>query len=211
MKKVRMILMTKSYKQGKYCVAGFDLKSGEWIRLVSSRDHNNAISKSVVDNPPRKECLDIIEVKLLEAAPLACQTENFLIDESDEILKFGRVKIEDLLNNKFLDGSFYIFGNSDKSITEKEALDLGYSLSFVIVQDFIISCYYDDYWCNWVNKCSFTYKGRRYIDISLTDPEYRKEEYNRKLFDRVALVMSLPSKAYNDDKFHKFVAKVFEL
>lgn len=45
MSKVQMILMTKSYKHGKYCVTGFDLENGEWIRLVSSKTHDNAINK----------------------------------------------------------------------------------------------------------------------------------------------------------------------
>lgn len=212
MKRVQMILMTKSYKHGKYCVSGFDLNSGEWIRLVSSKDHNNAVNKWVVDNPPRKECLDIIEVELLEHAPLTCQTENFLINERNEILKIDHIQIEDILNNKFLDEASYVFGNSSKSITEEEALNLGYSLSFVLVQDFIVSCYYDDHYERWVNKCSFKYNGRRYVDISLTDPEYRREEYNGKLFESVALVVSLPSEPYQGDgRFYKFVAKVFEV
>lgn len=55
------------------------------------------------------------------------------------------------------------------------------------------------------------YKGRLYTDISLTDPEYRKEEYNGKNFGNVALVMSLPAVPYeNDGMYYKFVAKVFE-
>ena len=62
-----------------------------------------------------------------------------------------------------------------------------------------------------MNKCSFRYKGRLYTDISLTDPEYRKEEYNGKNFGTVALVMSLSAVPYeNDGMYYKFVAKVFE-
>lgn len=211
MKKIQMILMTKSYKHKKYCVTGLELESGKWIRLVSSETHDNAISKWVVDKPPRKECLDIVEVSLINYVPLTCQTENFLINENDEILKIGQVKINDILNDKFLDRSCYIFVNANKSITEKEALNLGYSLSFVIVKDFIISCYYDNCYNKWVNKCSFEYNGMKYVDISLTDPEYRKEEYNGKSFDDVALVVSLPSESYEDGKFYKFVAKIFPL
>ena len=88
--------MTKSYKHKKYCVAGLTLKNGKWIRLVSSKGHENAISKFVIDNPPRKECLDIISVNLLERASLLCQRENFLIDENEEIVKIGHVSINDL-------------------------------------------------------------------------------------------------------------------
>lgn len=49
------------------------------------------------------------------------------------------------------------------------------------------------------------------VNASLTDPEYRKEEYNGKNFGNVALVMSLSAVPYeNDGMYYKFVAKVFE-
>lgn len=211
MNKIRMILMTKSYKHNNYCVAGFELRSGKWIRLVSSKTLDNAIKKEVIDNPPKKECLDVIEVKIIERVPLNCQTENCLINEKDPISIVAKLQIDDILNSKFLDNYDFIFGNGDKCISEDVATKLDYSLTFVLVQSFTVAINYNDEYGKWMNKCSFRYKGRLYTDISLTDPEYRKEEYNGKNFGNVALVMSLSAVPYeNDGMYYKFVAKVFE-
>ena len=204
--------MTKSYKHNKYCVAGLTTKNGKWIRLVSSKGHENAISKFVVDNPPRKECLDIIYVNLLEKTPLGCQKENFLIDENEEIIKGGSVSINDLLNEKFLSNTPFIFRNFSKCISEEEANRLGHSLVFVLVKNLTFRNSFNDTFGKWSNKCSFEYNGYRYIDISLTDPEYRSEIYNGKTLENAAIVVSLPSEPYEKDgMFYKFVAKVFEL
>lgn len=209
MTKAKMILMTKSYKHKKYCVAGFNIENGQWIRLVSSKDQNNAIDMFVLDKFPKKDCLDIIGVNLIENVPLFNQKENYLIDETEEITRLGRVNLKDILNEVYLNKCHYIFGGTSRFITEDEAEDIGYSLVFVQVQNLVIHCFFDDNLQRWKNKCSFEYKGNYYYDISLTDPEYRHEKYNDVLFREAAIVVSLPSEPFYDGKFYKFVAKVF--
>lgn len=63
--KMRFIMLTKSSKNGKYCVAGIDAASGEWIRLVTD---DKATDDAVADddlectNGRIAEILDEIEV-----------------------------------------------------------------------------------------------------------------------------------------------------
>jgi hypothetical protein len=47
--KKQICIMTKSLKDHDYCVAGIDLKSGAWIRLVST-EQGDAFDKNMLDD-----------------------------------------------------------------------------------------------------------------------------------------------------------------
>lgn len=76
--KRQICILTKSLKEHDYCVAGIDMSTGKWIRLVNSKN-GDAFPKELLDDNNYKE-LDIIEVELKQAVPYHTQTENWLID-----------------------------------------------------------------------------------------------------------------------------------
>ena len=41
MKVIRMVVLTKSSKYGKNCVAGINLGTGEWVRLVTNDESSH--------------------------------------------------------------------------------------------------------------------------------------------------------------------------
>ena len=79
----QICILTKSYKHGGYCVAGIDLETGEWIRLVASDDlDTNEIPKSFMlysDFTPCKP-LDVVSVDIIEELPGDIQPENVLVN-----------------------------------------------------------------------------------------------------------------------------------
>lgn len=209
MKKVQMILMTKSYKDGGYCATGIDVSTGDWIRLVSN-EQGEPIKYAVLDRDQCKNCLDVLEVELLEHVPVSCQTENYLIDSNKVIKKVGSVTLNKLLTEEYLSSEPYIFGNTSRYLFDYKLNLFNHSLQFVIVQDLNVFAFVDDN-DKIKNRCSFNYKGNAYNDISLTDPDYRHGgEYNI-IYNSAAIIVSIPNKPYKNGLAYKFVAKVFPL
>ncbi len=206
--KKTLILMTKSYKYGGYCISGVDPRSGAWIRLVSSKDPSkNEIPKALFE-PFR--CLDILEVGVTEAVPYGCQTENFLLDPALPPTRVGVFPKEKLLTLCPKNTAAGIFGNSRSHLTEFEIARQGYSLMACPVQDLSFD-YYADEVEKWHFRCSFRYGGLAYSDISVTDPVFRREAYAGEGFARAILVVSLPAIPYSNGFYYKFVAKIFPL
>ena len=102
-------LITRSYKYGGFCIAGIDVETKGWIRLVSSEDpYKNEIPKSVFE--PFDD-LDILEVEVKGGAPCGCQTENFVLDLSVPPRRAGKLSFYELLNPAYVSTSPTIFGN----------------------------------------------------------------------------------------------------
>ena len=210
MQRVRLVILAKSYKQGGYCVAGLNLFNGEWVRLVSSRGNDNAISKYSMDSRSIN-CLDIVDVDLIEHVPLACQKENFRVYEGTGIIKTGKLDLEDVVNEMNLDKPNYIFANSDKYIFDREVKELKRSLLFVKVSNFWVTARKNSEREKPKFKCSFSYNNTHYSNLSLTDPNFCTLDKVGKLIRSAALVISLPSKPYDDGAYYKFVSSVFPL
>ena len=59
-------------------------------------------------------------------------------------------------------------------------------------------------------KAEFTYNGYRYLNMSVTDPNYYSVE-DKWSTDNAILVISLPDSPYNGKYYYKFVAKIFPI
>lgn len=211
MNKFRFLLLTNSYKDGGYCVAGINLDNGCFVRLVADEAlENSSIPKEFIDCEPSYTIFDVLEIVPIRAVPYSCQTENILIDVNIRPKKLGSESKNIIY--KFVDTEPTIFGNKGKCVHSSKIDLLQKSLGLYIVQNFKIHCYFDEEQDKYINKCSFTYGNNDYDYISLTDPEYRKLEMNEVSIARAAIVVSLPPEPFGDSEFyHKFVAKVIEL
>lgn len=85
--KKQICILTKSLKDHDYCVAGIDITSGKWIRLVTTKD-GGAFPKEMLDDKHFEE-LNLLEVEVKQNIPFHVQIENWLIDEKAEIKKIG--------------------------------------------------------------------------------------------------------------------------
>ena len=81
----------------------------------------------------------------------------------------------------------------------------------ILVND--LSFYFKEYSERKKIKAFFYYKGQKYDEISVTDPDYSNKLPENKI-KKAILVVSLPSNPISTDtgnRYYKFVAKVFEL
>ena len=106
----KVIILTKSNKNGGYCVAGIDVNTGEFIRLVSEdNDSHYALSNSDLiydDEKTYVEPMDIVIVQLKGKQNSWYQPENYIINDEYYFLKVGTASENEvqnyLMNQKYI-------------------------------------------------------------------------------------------------------------
>jgi len=199
-------ILTMSSKNGGYCVAGVDVKNGNWIRLVSDNvNTHGALSKNDIAYQNGRYCkpLDVVQVPIIRATPLEYQPENVLIDTEKYWKKMDTISLEDILEIHPPEHHTVLLGNQYSYITEAGIGKVGHSLILVEVTNLTITHPNER-----STKATFTYCNTQYNDISVTDPDYYFVQ-NQWHIDNAILVMSLPESPYNGNWYYKFVAKIF--
>lgn len=142
--KTTFICLANSYKEGGRCVAGIECHNGiplwndndkpRWIRPVSADTPHGEIDSRLTY---KLKLLDIIEIDATEPAPEGYQVENVLFNP-DHIKIKGVFSTHDLAE---LCDQYQpcLFGNTGKSVTEKESMQLFESLTLIKVVDFQFS------------------------------------------------------------------------
>lgn len=203
----QICILTKSYKDGGYCVAGIDLKTRQWVRLVPTIDDDDKIPYCYM-NKYNINALDIIEIETLKHVPKGCQKENYLIDIKIPPKIIGSISFKELLAIKGFDKRNDIFGNRGKAITPDNADLLQYSLILIPVTNLKFSLEQDAETYKWTKKeLSFKFENTDYT-LPITDPQYKNVEYNGYTCESGAIVVSIPAIPYNN-WHNKFVAKIF--
>ncbi len=203
--KKQICILTKSLKDHDYCVAGFDITTGKWIRLVTSRD-GGAFPKEMLDDNHFKE-LNVLEVEVKQHVPYHVQTENWLVDEKAEIKKIGTLSKQQVFSLHPIEKTKMIFGTTGNELQKSEIKNLNHSLEMVNVRElqFDTSMKGDG---RHHYKVKFQYNGDEY-NLALTDPKYRNEDFNQIRIPSATIVVSIPAVPYGEnDLYYKFVAKI---
>lgn len=203
-----IIILTCSAKNGGYCVAGIDMETDNWIRLVASNDlKTNEIPKYFMYYSDRTACkpLDIVNVEITEYLPGNIQSENALVDLKYKPVFKGRVTPEDL--DDYISNDRYIYKSTSPYMNEITALKCGYSLALYRVQNIYLDVFEFDGRIR--TKLIFTYNGHAYDEWSMTDPDYYGRDRG-KICDEGLIVVSIPEDDYNG-KYYKFVSKIIRL
>lgn len=205
-------ILTRSSKFKKYCVAGVDINTGEWVRFVSDNEQaHGALSAYDISYADGRICkpLDVVLVDVVGAAPLALQPENYLIDSHEYWRKTRECTLSDVLAVHPAEVRPYIYGNTYPYVDDEEIDSIGYSLTLVHVSSLEIS--------QTINfngqpktKASFIYNGKWYSNMSVTDPDFYSVP-NGTRFANAHLVISLPDTPFPEDCYYKFVAQIFPL
>lgn len=208
--KREVAILTKSSKYKRYCVAGIDINTSEWVRFVSDNEQTHgALSAYDISYADGRICkpLDVVSVEVVGAASLAHQPENYLIDSHEYWRKIGECTLSDVLAVHPAEVRPYIYGNTDPFIDGEEIDSIGYSLTLVHVSSFTIS--------QTINfngqpktKASFIYNGKWYSNMSVTDPDFYSVP-NGTRFANAYLVISLPDTPFPEDCYYKFVAQIY--
>ena len=208
--KREVAILTKSSKHGGFCVAGVDLDTGEWIRLVSDDEQTHgALSRRDIAYEDRSICtpLDVVLVDVVEEAPLPHQPENYLIDSRKYWQKNGECTLSDVLDVHPAEVRPYLYGNLSPYVDGDEIDDIGYSLTLVKVSSLTISQTTNIY-NKPKTKASFVYNGKWYNNMSVTDPDFYSVP-NGTRFSDAYLVISLPDTPFPEDCYYKFVAQIY--
>ncbi len=202
-----LIIMTKSDKHGGFCVVGIDINDGSFIRLMSdNKETFGALTPEnmLYEDNSETKILDVARVEILKHCPTQLQPENVLIDETIRWQKLGTVSQEETYQYLNNDAS-NIFLNVDNYLSKKEVIQNASSILFVQITKAQI-------YSNFKNKTkmSFTFKGSKYTDMSVTDPDYYGKD---KTYPKLNVVFSLPDDKWSsvNDKYYKFAAKIFEV
>ena len=197
-----IVILTKSAKNHGYCVAGIDINSGEWVRIVGYNNGPLYPNDMISSNNRSCEPLDVVRVTFLGHTPYGCQTEN---EEMDPYTKWKYIKsmsLSEVLQIHPEDNMSFIFGNIFYGLTEEDKDSLDYSLTMISVTN--LSFYTSN---NRKTKARFLYNGRIYRDICVTDEDFFNCEES---FPHAYLVLSIPNdKPTNYKYFYKFLAKAF--
>lgn len=216
-----IVILAKSIKNGKYCIAGKDVETKEWIRPVPTEDGKELSgeqSKSYfVDNngnPVGYPCkpLQKVRINFLKHVPLPYQAENYLIDDSKWMQNY---KINNHELNQYLDKPQVLWNTSDhiKSTDLNRYNPNGNSLYLIQANNINLLCTYNNNSKN--RRISFDYNGNKY-DLRCTDPEFDKiiGSGNNKQIDSAILCISLAApfehNSYPSEiRHYKLVAAIY--
>lgn len=108
--KKRMVILTKSDKHCAYCVAGRDIDTGEWLRLVNGQGVITSKDLMTKENYECKE-LDIVEVECFDLeSEIEHQPENVLIHPESYIKKIGQMTWGEVISKWGLEKSNTVLG-----------------------------------------------------------------------------------------------------
>ena len=171
---IQVVILTKSAKFGKFCVAGIDVNTGEWIRLTS----NDGTCHGAIDGRYLRyldgticNVLDVVAVSNTMRNPQRVQPENYLVDESSKLNKIDEMTIDDVIAIHPCEKHIYIFGNQYCCVREQNINAVGRSLTLVEVRRLVLTRQANNVGAS-KTKASFIYEGAEYNNISVTDPEF---------------------------------------
>lgn len=206
----KIIVMTESSKFKNNCVAGIDVDTGEWIRVVSDDEETHG---ALTDDDLRYEdgtkcqVMDIVNIPFVKEVPTDVQPENILLDRDWYIENTGTATLEEILKIHPSERRNYVFATKFSAIKEEDLYEYGVDYSLMLIK---ATCLVFGWRKNDKRqkklKVSFKYNGIVYEDVSVTDPDFYAVA-ERKRIQSAYLVVSLgaPYHGY----CYKFVAKIF--
>lgn len=168
--KVTIVVFANSVKNQGHCVAGKDISTQRWLRLVSD-EYGSALSygQCLCSNPYGKfpvKPLQKIEIEFVKSASLIHQPDNYLIANVIWQQKY-KITEEEIVN--YLDNPQNLWGSGDRiyyDLIESGAIHIEQSLYLVKVND--LRLYRNEYQ---KRRASFNYQNVRY-DFAVTDPDF---------------------------------------
>lgn len=219
----RIVILTKSKKYNNFCVAGLDVNTGEWIRVVT--DENN-ISHAVTQDDMmmvdgnEADVLDVVQINFLRHSMLPHQPENWTMDRNVKWSKIRTMTLNEVLRLRPTETNGFIFYNSEKFVSQDALEEIEdedkYSLTLIApVNPKIIVGSFDNK--KKVSAC-FGFNGENYTFLQITDQHYLSK-YSKKSdgtyydLENAYFVVSLADfyNAQDTTKsgYYKVIAKIF--
>ncbi len=204
----RIVCLANSYKEKGRCIAGIDLDTSEWIRLVSSEPGGKLPTHKVSSI----NILDVIEISVAgDASDEGCQSENQLWGDI-KWKKISRMKSEDLLD--YCEDNRVILHNFEKSIPIEyfRTLPRERWKSLQLVHQTNITFEYTIWPERREYKACLRLNDSKPLYLSITDPNILcRLDNNEKISRNCIITVSLATPWKKDNKCYKVVAGVIEL
>jgi len=202
-----LLFVASSIKHSLYCVAGIDIESKRFFRIVEDEngkeidwsDYKVVGYKSIL--PIKKSLPFLAKVNILKKVPLNYQLENVIIDKNINFIR--TVKLEEL--EEYVSYPRSLWGEYGY-IEYSDNLKINYSLFLIKVDK--IKLYLKDrslFSKPPQRRGVFRYNGIVY-DLPLTDPDF--EYLKEGILENKYLIISL-GEPYKG-KCYKIIAKVFK-
>lgn len=208
--KRQIVILANSRKMGNRCIAGIDMRTGEWMRpCFGSGDEGVPWNvRQVEEREP--ELLEVLAIPLANDGPHRdCQPENHLLLDGPWG-KVGRVEASQIL--KYCDEDELLLHNADKRIHVNNLLKIPAAerKSLCLVRAHVKFFTEGTYKGKKVNA-SFLYGSHKYC-LPVTDYEFERKfpAYSTAEADCI-MTISLGSPYDRDNCCYKFVAGVIEL
>lgn len=174
-----IIILANSAKKGGHCVAGKDIKTGEWIRPVSSMNGGELTREQTTLHNRNyswgARVLDKVMINFDCHTPLSNQPENYLIDSSSWKPNF-KINRENL--DQYLDTpeNIWMYGHKqdrvDARFFEQGLIPNHHSLYLIKVESIVYNVVLNAVGQQRV-KGTFEYNEKEYT-FNVTDPAYCK-------------------------------------
>ncbi len=208
-----ILILTLSDKYKGSCVAGIDLETCDFIRLIdNSQPGHNSIpwDKLYCEAGAKIKLLDIVQVNRLKKVPTAVHPENYSITK-ESTFKIKKSHNFNCINNIFKDCPKFnkneILGNRSHVIYNVDSVT--HSLEIVPFEEGELYAVKNSYGVV-KTKFDFTYDNVRYNKFSVTDPEEYLNEREVVIYESGYAVISIPDDEWSRERgFYKFVATIF--
>ncbi|WP_129146645.1 dual OB domain-containing protein [Aeromonas caviae] len=223
MPSMTFIILAKSVKHKKFCIAGKSYNNGNignWVRPVNSIDpESDALTHSNIEyyNKQHPELLHITAFNFIQKIPHPIQNENYSIDTSlywSKIGSFNRNNINHLLDTplSLWHNNYSSYnGKNDKFPTNLISHPIQ-SLYFIYVHDLKVRVKAEgaDFGNNLKKyRGFFSYNGHDY-GIVITDPQIYSYygRHSEGIYNVGACYLTLSTASHNDGFCYKFIAAI---
>lgn len=212
-----MVILTASAKKSKLgrdgdCVSGINLKNKQFVRLVADEEGDSIIKGNLSYQGMKINYLDIITVSG-SYHPLEIQKENFVLKKIKNY-SGKQSSIKDIMSYLPYVDNANLLQDIEDNVSIEKAKKFSGSLMLIVVEDVKIYkiCSNNAEENKKVKtKIDFTYDDNEYKEYYVTDRDYFSFPDECLNYKRALLVISTSEKPYVDNKYYKFVAKIFPL
>lgn len=211
-----IVVLAKSIKHGGHCVAGKDVNTGKWVRVVSDTNGAELSNQQCKctntqwqmngNQPYNPKILQKLKINFSQVAPLINQPENHVVSENIVWQQEYRIDLSDLKN--YLDNPISLWDEgSSINYHEIESGNILISQSLYLVQVTNLKLYsYIDNYNKTKRRASFSYNEYDY-DFPVTDPNFDSILSNSSQLLNI-LCISL-GEQYTDGVCYKIIATIF--
>ena len=168
----RLIILAKSIKHQRFCIAGKDYETHDWIRPVKNLPFTHEECRNFSGSRRSIQVFDFVEMTFIERSPKNYQPENEIVDMNVEWRLIGHFTIENL--NSLVD-SYDVLELIQDNVFDSDilpSLNLQNSLQLIrISEENNAQIYYkqDFSGAYYKPRLLFNYKELEY-DLPITDP-----------------------------------------